>query len=272
MSGSGCYSVFNGFYVQYTAPSGTSKEGVPVPETTVGRAVTELRDIPFFDARRFAVVHREVRAGFPSPAELSALWESLLPYASLRHIHAGGGLLSAALGVEAERRVDALWAVSPFSAYILDALAGFMCRELIRGRMPEVEKAGCMPLPEPSADVAAALEAAGMPCRNVGTTCPARRYALLTRYPYRGGCPVCALRGNCPGQAGANTERNSLTSLSSSLQSVKSPSASSPILAQATTGCGETIISPLVPYPKACESMFAVGRITSATEHSGGGT
>ena len=43
-----------------------------------------------------------------------------------------------------------------------------------------------------------ALEAEGIPYTNDKDPILSRRYAVVTHYPFKGGCEICVLQSNCP--------------------------------------------------------------------------
>ena len=95
----------------------------------------------------------------------------------------------------------------------MHGLAQKLCRDALGSLLPEIGAAGCAPVPrlDPAEEAALRLalaahlgahlapkgeKAAALPAALPGM---GRTYALLTYYPYAGGCICCALRENCPG-------------------------------------------------------------------------
>ena len=50
----------------------------------------------------------------------------------------------------------------------------------------------------PTATLREALEAEGIPYSNDKDPILSRRYAVVTHYPFKGGCEICVLQSNCP--------------------------------------------------------------------------
>ena len=73
-----------------------------------------------------------------------------------------------------------------------------MCMAAVHGVIPEIEDAGCAPAPKPTAALREALEAEGIPYTNDKDPILSRRYAVVTHYPFKGGCEICVLQSNCP--------------------------------------------------------------------------
>jgi hypothetical protein len=145
--------------------------------------------------------------------KLAAAWEDWLPALRVRLIRgspcSGSRPCSdeeayAALWLEqaVEERVDALWAFSPSESFVFDALAQTMCRCALRELLPGIGEADCVPAPRLAPALKEALEAEGLRAPGAGEAglFLKRRYALVTYYPFRGSCPVCALENDCPGK------------------------------------------------------------------------
>lgn len=87
------------------------------------------------------------------------------------------------------------WNVSPSMGYILDALAGELCMAALRILVPEVDADGCAALPKLTENESRFLQNAGLRLGKQSQTLD-YRYGVLTHYPYKGQCSVCALRHN----------------------------------------------------------------------------
>jgi hypothetical protein len=139
--------------------------------------------------------------------ELAALWEDWLPALRVRLVRGStrpcpGRESYVALWLEqaVEKRVDDLWAVSPSASFTLDSLAQTMCRCALRELLPRAGESGCLPVPRLTPALGRALEAEGLrdPGAKEDGLFLKRRYALVTYYPFRGSCSVCALEKACP--------------------------------------------------------------------------
>ena len=94
--------------------------------------------------------------------------------------------------------MDKAWEGSPSNAFLYNALAQTMCMAAVHAVIPEVQDAGCAPAPKPTAPLREALEAEGIPYSNDKDPILSRRYAVVTHYPFKGGCEICVLQSNCP--------------------------------------------------------------------------
>lgn len=132
---------------------------------------------------------------------LIALGDGVPERVSLRDVAAlPAGCLAVWLDVDVEREVDALWQIRPSSALAGNALAGALCMSAVAEVVPEVAQYGCAPLIEPDAALRDWLERSGVINAMQGTSrtiVPVRRYTVLTPFPFRRGCGVCALRAGC---------------------------------------------------------------------------
>jgi hypothetical protein len=152
---------------------------------------------PYFDLELFMSVSRETRLGGALTERLMQWWEQWAPEAhALRVTTASGGYLAVWLNEKVEQDVDKAWEQSPSDAYYYNALAQVLCMSVVHGILPEIEDAGCAPAPRVSDALRAALSAEGLPYTPAGTL--ARRYAVVTPYPFQGGCELCSLQHACP--------------------------------------------------------------------------
>ncbi len=110
------------------------------------------------------------------------------------------------LAEEVEAAVDAAWRDSPLQGLLLDATAKALILRATAQLLPQTAADGCAPVPVLSAEQARALSAAGLVHPQTGL--PARRYAVLTYFPYRGGCSVCALQRMCGRGRGASPKND----------------------------------------------------------------
>jgi len=158
---------------------------------------------PYFDLELFMSVSGETRLGGALAERLMPLWEEWLSKAhALRVTTAGGEYLAVWLDEQVEEHVDTAWEHSPSDAFYHNALAQVLCMSAVHGILPEIEEAGCAPSPQAGEDLRAALSAEGLPYSSAGT--PARRYAVVTPYPFQGGCELCSLQHACPKAQGGD--------------------------------------------------------------------
>jgi hypothetical protein len=152
---------------------------------------------PYFDLELLMSVSRETRLGGALTERLMRLWEQWLPEARALIVKPGSAAyLAVWLNAKVEEDVDKAWDTSPSDAYFHNALAQTLCMSAVHGVLPEIQDAGCAPAPKMNAELRAALEAEGLPYTQSGTL--ARRYAVVTPYPFQGGCEICSLRHACP--------------------------------------------------------------------------
>ena len=165
--------------------------------------IKELEAAPYFDLELLLGVSQESRIDGDVMKELSDVWDRWVPHAHVRHIEAGGkGYLLAWLDESVEDDVDEKWDDAPSEAFMYNALAQVMCMGLVHSLLPEVEDAGCAPAPKPTDELADALEDLGVPYQVMGEPGLARRFGVVTHYPFRGGCEICMLQKNCPKAGG----------------------------------------------------------------------
>lgn len=160
---------------------------------------------PYFDLELFLLTAEESRLNGDDLDQCAALWDLWSREIALAAVTVGKGrYLAVWLSEAVEKTVDQTWAESPSKGFRLNALAQTLCMCAVHERIPEVEEAGCAPVPAPSEELAAALTAAGLPARATDALILARRYAVVTRAPFSGGCETCALLSSCPrsGQTG----------------------------------------------------------------------
>ena len=163
----------------------------------------DLEAAPYFDLELLMTASQETRIGSAAMAELADAWDRWLPHARARHIQTPqGGFLLAWLEEPVEEDVDDKWEEAPSEAFLFNALAQVMCMGIVHSLLPEVEEAGCAPAPKPTDALADALEAEGVPYLVMGEPGLARRFAVVTPYPFRGGCEICVLLKDCPKAGG----------------------------------------------------------------------
>lgn len=164
-------------------------------ETTI----TERQLEPCFDIEEFMNLSREKRLGGAVLERLASVWEEWLGRLMVREIHAPGvSWLAVWLPESVEQAVDESWAQSPSEGFLLNTLAQYMCMSAVQELLPQVQVDGCAPSPAPTPALRGALDTVGLPYRGEESALLGRRYAVLTYYPFRGGCEVCHMRPLCP--------------------------------------------------------------------------
>lgn len=154
---------------------------------------------PYFDIELFLQTAGETRLGGSEMNEALALWEEWSAHLSCATIKDGDKTyLALWLSPEVETAVATAWDNSPSHGFRLNALAQTLLMCATHTIIPEVADVGCAPFPHASPSLAAALAEAGLPAR-AGTGLEfGRKFAVVTRRPFGGGCEICSLLPSCP--------------------------------------------------------------------------
>jgi hypothetical protein len=164
---------------------------------------TPLIATPDFDMELLMNTCQETRINSSTMDKLSDTWERWLPLTKAKHIEDGSGsYLLAWLEKSVEDEVDDKWRQTPSEAFVFNALAQVMCMGVVHSLIPQIEEIGCAPAPHPTDALADALEAEDVPYLTAGEPGLSRRYAVVTHYPFKGGCEICTLREQCPRNGG----------------------------------------------------------------------
>ncbi|MCL1986120.1 MAG: hypothetical protein FWG59_06715 [Betaproteobacteria bacterium] len=152
---------------------------------------------PYFDLELLMSMSQETRLGGAVTERLMRLWEQWVSEVHALRVKAGTiEYLAVWLNEKVEEDVDRAWDESPSEAYLHNSLAQVLCMSTVHGILPEIQDAGCAPAPRTTDALRAALAAEGLPYTPSGTL--ARRYAVVTHYPFKGGCEICNLQHACP--------------------------------------------------------------------------
>jgi len=152
---------------------------------------------PYFDLELIMSMGQETRLGGAVTERLMLLWEQWMPEVHALHVKTDPiAYLAVWLNETVEEEVDRAWVESPSDAYLYNTLAQVLCMSTVYGILPEVQETGCAPAPHVTDKLRAALSAEGLPYTPSGT--PTRRYAVVTHYPFKGGCEICSLQHACP--------------------------------------------------------------------------
>ena len=152
---------------------------------------------PYFDLELIMSMSQETRLGGAVTERLMRLWEQWIPEVHALRIRMEPiEYLAVWLNEKVEEDVDKVWEQSPSDAYLYNTLAQVLCMSTVHGILPEIQDAGCAPAPRATDKLRAALTAEGLPYTPRGTL--ARRYAVVTHYPFKGGCEICSLQHACP--------------------------------------------------------------------------
>ena len=164
---------------------------------------------PYFDLELLMSVSRETRLGGAVTERLMQLWEQWIPEVHALRIKMDSiEYLAVWLNEKVEEDVDRAWDESPSDAYLYNTLAQVLCMSAVHGILPEIQDAGCAPAPRTTDKLRAALTAEGLSYTPSGTL--ARRYVVVTHYPFKGGCELCSLQHACPKAQGSGEEASIL--------------------------------------------------------------
>lgn len=153
---------------------------------------------PWFDMEMFMSLSQETRMDGDTMDRCMTQWKTWTPHLQVRRLDVGKQqYLLVELAEAVDNEVDAAWDKAPAQAFFLNALAQTMCMSAVHDVLPQIEDAGCAPAPRPTDELRAALVQAGVPYQAKGPGL-SRRFAVLTPYPFKGGCEVCALKADCP--------------------------------------------------------------------------
>lgn len=162
--------------------------------------INPLSPQPEFDMMYFMEVAGESRIDQDIMEDFGPFWdtwtqESLKAF-ELKNPDGEGTFLLIYLDESAEDTIEGIWQDSPTHGLLFHALAITMVMSSAQGLVPELQQGKCAPLPRPGEGILGAFETLGLTWNDEGTV--NRKYAVLTPYPYTGGCEVCYLSENCP--------------------------------------------------------------------------
>ena len=164
---------------------------------------------PYFDLELIMSLGQETRLGGAVTERLMRMWEQWLSEAHALRIQTDSlAYLAVWLNEKVEEEVDKAWEQSPSDAYLYNTLAQALCMSAVYGLLPETLEAGCAPAPRVTDTLREALSAEGLPYTPSGTL--ARRYAVVTNHPFKGGCEICSLQHACPKAQGAGEDASIL--------------------------------------------------------------
>lgn len=162
-------------------------------------SITERRIQPYFDMEAFMNMSRETRLGGAVLERLVKLWGEWLPELKVYEVGTGKiSYLAIWLPESVEEAVDEAWGKSPSDGFLVNNLAQFLCMAAVQELLPQVEDGGCAPSPRPTSALREALAGLGLPYKSEESSLLSRRYAVVTHFPFRGGCEICHMQSRCP--------------------------------------------------------------------------
>lgn len=165
---------------------------------TPENGMEKLDITPWFDMELFLSLSQETRMDGDMMNRCMGLWKEWSKSLHACRLSAGERqYLLVWLDDVVEDELDAAWDNAPADGFFLNTLAQTLCMSTVHDVLPEVQDAGCAPAPKVTPELAEALRNAGVPYQNAGPTL-SRRFAVVTPYPFGGGCEVCTLKDDCP--------------------------------------------------------------------------
>ncbi len=161
-----------------------------------------LKAEPEFDLGFFLGLFGSRRIEHELLEKLEAKWFEWLPRLKAytfepKDEQNGKGVLLIHLNQTVDIDVDSLWRETPSDGFAMHTLAIAMVMSAASSYIPELaEGAGCAPVPRPTKELRKALKKVGVTWNDQGSL--DHQYAVLTPYPYEGGCVICNLKDNCP--------------------------------------------------------------------------
>ncbi len=159
--------------------------------------IEELDVNPHFDMEQFMLISQTKRLDEESARIIDEYWERWRELLRIRKLTCGQeNYVLVWLEQLVEEEINRLWQSAPSRAFSVNSLAQAMLMAVIRDLVPEVALFGCAPVPRPSTRLRKALSDAGVPWTEEGSL--SKQYAMITHFPFKGGCEICNLRLECP--------------------------------------------------------------------------
>jgi len=162
--------------------------------------IKPLAPQPEFDMMYFMEIAGETRIDGDILEDFEEFWDkwavnNLKAY-ELSNTEGEGNFLLIYLNKDVDDAIEGIWQDSPTHGLLFHALAITMVMSSAQGFVPELQAGQCAPLPRPGEGVLGAFEELGLTWNDEGSV--NRKYAVLTPYPYNGGCEVCYMSETCP--------------------------------------------------------------------------
>ncbi len=177
-------------------PSKAKKTSHQGPSYTV----ETLEPRPWFDLETYMILSQSKRVEASTVELVETLWAKWQNSLRARRISIGAvSYLLVWLEEAVEKEVNTAWDESPSRSFTMNSLAQAILMATVRELVPEVAGNSCAPVPKPTSELKAALDEIGLPWQDSSTL--ARQFAMLTYYPFKGGCDICYLKDECPSRA-----------------------------------------------------------------------
>ncbi len=161
-------------------------------------SVEKLECTPEFDMMGFMELSQETRVDGKVMNKMTTLWDEWLKKLSVYKVVCGKiSYLLVWLPEEVETYVDETWDKTPSEGYLANSLAQYLCMQSVNSLIPQVETVGCAPAPKPTESLREALADFDL-CYRDDLDVLSRRFAVVTFFPFRGGCEICHLQKHCP--------------------------------------------------------------------------
>jgi hypothetical protein len=152
---------------------------------------------PYFDLELLMQISQSKRLEGDDIDLMAEYWARWMPHLRVQRLTAGKiQYLLVWLDEPVEKELDAMWESSPGDAFTLGIVAQALPMGAVRDTLPDVAAVGCAPVPKPTDNLLRALDKAGVPWEADNTL--GRQFAMLTHYPFKGGCAICHLNDSCP--------------------------------------------------------------------------
>lgn len=159
--------------------------------------IEAIEHTPYFDMETFMILTQVRRIDRETNETVQEYLEKWTDHLKVHGITVDGDkYLLVHMDKTVEDDVNGLWDGSPSKAYTANSLAQALCMAVIRDLIPEIEAAGCAPVPHPRPEIKEALAELDMQWEEDSTL--SRQFAMLTPYPFQGGCSTCHIHADCP--------------------------------------------------------------------------
>lgn len=165
--------------------------------------ITDLPVQPFFELEDFMNFSKENRLDSDTLEVLATFWEKWTNLLRASRLESGkNSWMVVWLPKSIENSIDETWAEKPSQGFLMNCLAQYMCMTAVQELVPQTGLAGCAPAPGPHPMLRQGLRSLGLASHDGHLE---NRYAVVTHFPFRGGCEVCSLSDTCPKKNGSET-------------------------------------------------------------------